>query len=97
MPQNNAGIPEGCVILPFARNSETELKATTLAALVAVTIVHDKDVSAEERLIEIIEATGEAEVIDTEDALADLGLEEEGIETEDGSAAANDNTMLTVI
>lgn len=97
MPQNNAGIPDGCIILPFARNRETELKATTLAALVAVTIVHDKDVSAEERLIEIIEATGEAEVLDTEEALADLGLEGEMIETEDSNPTANDNTKLTVI
>ena len=43
MPQNNAGIPDGCIILPFARNSEKAVKATTLAALVAVTIVHDAE------------------------------------------------------
>ena len=96
MPQNNAGIPDGCIILPFARNSEKAVKATTLAALVAVTIVHDAEISAEERLIEIIEASGEAEVLDTEDALADLGLDGEG-EEEDGTSFANDNTQLTVI
>jgi len=95
MPQNNAGIPDGCIILPFARNSEKAVKATTLAALVAVTIVHDAEISAEERLIEIIEASGEAEVLDTEDALADLGLDGEG--EEDGTIFANDNTQLTVI
>ena len=97
MPQNKAGIPDGCIILPFARNGETELKATTLAALVAVTIIHDKDVSAEERLIEIIESTGEAEVLDTEDALTDLGLEGAEIETDTDSNVANDNTKLTVV
>ena len=95
MPQNNAGIPDGCIILPFARNSEKAVKATTLAALVAVTIVHDAEISAEERLIEIIEASGEAEVLDTEDALADLGLDEDGGE-ENGTTFANDNTKLTV-
>jgi acetylornithine deacetylase/succinyl-diaminopimelate desuccinylase-like protein len=97
MPQNKAGIPEGCVILPFARSGANELKATTLAALVAVTIVHDENISAEERLIEIIETSGEAEVLDTEDALAELGLEDEGTEAKDGDYAANDNTMMTVI
>ena len=96
MPQNNAGIPEGCIILPFSRDSEKAVKATTLAALVAVTVVHDAEISAEERLIEIIEASGEAEVLDTEDALTDLGLEGEGDE-EEGSIVANDNTQLTVI
>ena len=96
MPQNNAGIPDGCIILPFARNSEKAVKATTLAALVAVTIVHDAEISAEERLIEIIEASGEAEVLDTEDAIADLGLDGHG-EEEDGTDFANDNTQLTVI
>lgn len=95
MPHNKAGIPEGCIILPFAQNGEKTVKATTLAALVAVTIVHDADISAEERLIEIIEASGEAEVLDTEDALHDLGLED--VDIEEDIQAANDNTMMTVI
>ncbi len=99
MPQNKADIPDGCVILPFARNSATELKATTLAALVAVTIVHDKNISAEEQLIEIIEASGEAEVLDTEDALSDLGLESEVAEAKGGGLPqpVNDNAAMTVV
>ena len=96
MPQNPAGIPRGCVILPFSRNSEKAVKATTMAALVAVTIVHDAETPAEERLIEIIEASGEAEVLDTDDVLADLGLEEPFTE-DDANMAANDNAPLTVI
>ena len=64
----------------------------TMAVLLAITVVHDAGVSAEERLIEIIEQSGEAEVLDTEDALANLGIEPEGIQGEQSApATANDN------
>ena len=46
-----------------------EVATTTIAALIAVTILHDETESPEEKLIEIIEACGEAEVMDSSDAL----------------------------
>ena len=100
MPQTDAGIRNGCVILPFIspKHNDETLKTTSLAALVAVTILHDAEVCPEQRLIEILEQTGEVEVLDSDDALADLGLEE--LDTPTGyqlSAPANDNSMLTHI
>ena len=99
MPNMDNGIQQGCNILPFAKQGidETTATSTTLAALLAVTVVHDASVSAEERLIEIIERSGEVEVLDTEDALAGLGIETQGPEA--GSAGlpvANDNTPSVV-
>lgn len=100
MPQIDAGIREGCVILPFVspEQSDETLQTTSLAALVAVTILHDKDTCPEQRLIEIIEQSGEVEVLDSEEAFADLGLEE--LDAPTGyqlSSPANDNDMMTMI
>jgi hypothetical protein len=46
---------------------------TTIAALIAVTILHDETESPEDKLIDMIEASGEAEVMDSSDALDMLG------------------------
>ena len=76
MSKMETGIRDGCVILPFTKRdlSKTNATTTTLAALLAVTVIHDSDISAEERLIEIIEKNGDVEVLDAEDVLADMGL-----------------------
>jgi hypothetical protein len=81
-----------CLILPFRpdKSSHNNTSATTIAALVAVTIMHDETMSAEEKLLEIIEKSGEAEVLNNEDAFSELGLhpsEQEQI----SPSAANDN------
>lgn len=100
MPNTEAGIRDGCVILPFAKPEfpSQNVKATTLAALVAITIIHDADISPEDRLIEIIESTGEAEVLDSEDTLTDLGLDDLD---DQGNAIlpdpVNDNSAVTII
>ncbi len=67
-------------VIPFqprALQSEKEqtqkVVATTIAALVAVTILHDETESPEEKLIDMIESSGEAEVMDSSDALDMLG------------------------
>ena len=100
MPNMETGIQHGCVILPFAREDMNQSTATTttLAALLAVTVMHDESVSAEQRLIEIIEQSGEVEVLDTEDALADLGLEAEDIHpAEPTVSATNDNERMAIV
>lgn len=100
MPTIEAGIQNGCVILPFVspHSRSEDIKSTSLAALVAVTILHDAKKCPEERLIEILEQTGEVEVMDTDEALSDLGLEE--LDTPTGyqlSSPSNDNDLLKSI
>ena len=50
-----------------------KVMTTTIAALIAVTILHDETESPEEKLIDLIEATGDAEVMDSSDALEIFG------------------------
>ena len=105
MQQVDPGIREGCVILPFVPPQLTadQVETTSLAALIAVTVLHDASISPEDRLIEIIEQSGEVEVLDSDEALADLGFTERGFEEVDtptGAAlpgAANDNSPVVMI
>ena len=69
-----------------------KLATTTIAALIAVTVLHDDTESAEEKLIDLIEASGEAEVMDSSDALDMLGeFDAEETSTTELSPPANDN------
>ncbi len=60
-----------CRVIPFIRPEENEDKLTTssIAAVIAVTVLHYEGESPERRLLEIIEASGEAEVLDVIDVL----------------------------
>jgi len=67
-------------IIPFQprtikseKGQSKKVVTTTIAALVAVTILHDDAESPEDKLIDMIEASGEAEVMDSSDALDMLG------------------------
>jgi hypothetical protein len=67
-------------VIPFQpraiKSEESQTKkvvTTTIAALIAVTILHDETESPDEKLIDMIEASGEAEVMDSSDALDMLG------------------------
>jgi hypothetical protein len=100
MPTVDAGIPQGCVILPFNPKdmNRNKIQTTSLAALIAVTVMHDDQVSAEEKLMEIIERSGEVEILDADEAYADFGLEELDIEAETSSHhPANDNKALEAV
>ena len=57
-------------IIPFQprKTTETSMVTTTIAALVAVTILHDRSYLPEDKLLDIIEQSGEAEVLETVDA-----------------------------
>jgi hypothetical protein len=63
-------------IIPFRqlKDDKSHTKTSTIAALVAVTIMHDSSLSAEDKLLEIIENSGEAEVLNNDDAFSELGL-----------------------
>ena len=67
-------------IIPFqprkvksGKSQSERVVTTTIAALIAVTILHDESESPEDKLIDMIEANGEAEVMDSSDALDMLG------------------------
>jgi len=66
---------------------------TTIAALIAVTVLHDDTESPEDKLIDLIEASGEAEVMDSSDALDMLGdIEADDITTAEVKTPSNDNS-----
>ena len=67
-------------IIPFQpktvkseKEQQKKIVTTTIAALIAVTILHDETESPEDKLIDMIEASGEAEVMGGSDALDMLG------------------------
>ncbi len=84
-----------CHVIPFHRPElqEENVLTTSIAAVIAVTILHTADVSPEDKLLEIMEATGEAEVLDADDAM--FGFEEEP--SVNIAHPANDNEMLSII
>ena len=69
MTDRDAGQP--CRVIPFERPARTEeqLKTSSIAAVIAVTVLHYEGESPETRLLEIIDSSGEAEVLDVIDAL----------------------------
>ena len=99
MTTADISIREQCQILPFRKpsTSEGEVTTTTIAALVAVTIIHETGVSAEDHLLDIIERSGEAEILDSEDAFAELGLLEQDDQLQISHDPANDNTGLKLV
>lgn len=78
---------------PSDKGQTKKVVTTTIAALIAVTILHDDTESPEDKLIDLIEASGEAEVMDSSDAMEMLGeLDDGGINTAEIKAPANDNS-----
>ncbi|MEC8146301.1 MAG: hypothetical protein VX073_06355 [Pseudomonadota bacterium] len=69
------------------------MATTSIAAVIAVTILHSSDESPEERLLTILEQSGEVEVLDAEEALGDCEVYFE----EQASPPANDNTRMAVL
>ena len=62
---------QDCHVIPFVRpvTSENAILTSSIAAVIAVTILHREGESPEERLLEIIDASGEAEVLDVADVM----------------------------
>ena len=60
-----------CRVIPFVRPvaSEDAILTSSIAAVIAVTILHREGESPEERLLDIIDASGEAEVLDVADVM----------------------------
>ena len=65
---------QDCRVIPFVKpvTNEDNVVTSSIAAVIAVTILHHEGKSPEERLLEIIEASGEVEVLNTADALEEF-------------------------
>ena len=86
---------QDCRVIPFLRpvTNEDNVVTSSVAAVIAVTILHHEDESPEERLLEIIEASGEAEVLDIADVLEEF--ETLGNAPTPFNRPANDNQYIT--
>ena len=62
---------QDCRVIPFVRPvaGKDAILTSSIAAVIAVTILHRESESPEERLLEIIDASGEAEVLDVADVM----------------------------
>lgn len=60
-------------IIPFQPRAidKDTIEVSTIVALVAVTILHSPDEGPEDKLVEMIEQSGEAEIIEVMDAFDD--------------------------
>ena len=83
-----------CSIIPFQRpkNRPENLTTTSIAVVIAVTLLHSDSVSPEEKLLEIIEASGEAEILDADDTASQF----ENFENDLFPVAMNDNIIATI-
>lgn len=83
-----------CAIIPFQRPHQDTDSVTTsnIAAVIAVTVLHDCDMSPEEKLISIIEASGEAEILDTVDGMEAFSECDEAY-----NGAVNDNERISIV
>ena len=84
-----------CDVIPFNRpHTEPEVATTTsIAAVIAVTVLHSSTESPEERLLAILEQSGEVEIIDADDALGTY----EAAYPDLVADPVNDNATLTAI
>ena len=84
-----------CHVIPFNRPEiqPEEVAATSIAAVIAVTVLHTSSESPEDRLLEILEQSGEIEVLDADEALGAY----EPVGADAFLAPVNDNGHFTVI
>lgn len=95
MTDRDTGQP--CRVIPFVRPEicEDQLTTSSIAAVIAVTVLHYEGESPETRLLEIIESSGEAEVFDV---IGDFDeFDEIGCGGQFLDSAANDNAKMALI
>ena len=95
MTDRDAGQP--CRVIPFERPArrEEELTISSIAAVIAVTVLQNEGESPETRLLEIIESSGVAEVLDVIDELDQF--DEIGDHQSMAKKAVNDNNQMVLI
>ena len=86
-----------CRVIPVERPKRHKERLTTssIAAVIAVTVLHYEGESPETRLIEIIESSGEAEVLDVTGTLDQFG--EIGNDQPIAEHAINDNSQTVLL
>lgn len=84
-----------CHVIPFQppQTQSEEVATSSIAAVFAVTVLHSSDESPEDRLVTILEQSGEVEVLDADEALDAWEVYYEDQMT----PPANDNTHMGVI
>ena len=82
-------------IIPFSpRNSGSQnISGSTIATIIAVTVLHSDDENPEDKLIELIESSGEVEILDTIDATDDFKIVDRE-QKELFLKASNDNQQI---
>ena len=65
-------------IIPFSprKSNQQNVLVTTIATIIAVTILHNDDENPEDKLMTLIESSGEVEILDALDATDDLEIVE---------------------
>ena len=86
-----------CRVIPFERPTrrEDQLATSSIAAVIAVTVLHYEGESPETRLLEIIESSGVAEVLDVIDELDQF--DEIGDNQSMANQAVNDNSQMGLV
>ena len=86
-----------CRVIPFERPArrEDQLTISSIAAVIAVTVLHYEGESPETRLLEIIESSGEAEVLDVINALDQF--DEISHDQPMANHAVNDNSQMLLV
>ena len=86
-----------CRVIPFERPArrEDQLTTSSIAAVIAVTVLHYEGESPETRLLEVIESSGEVEVLDVINALDQFDEISHDQPTVDH--AVNDNSQISLV
>ena len=95
MTDRDAGLP--CRVIPFERPArrEEQLTISSIAAVIAVTVLHNEGESPETRLLEIIDSSGVAEVLDATDEIDQF--DEIGDDQSMAKQAVNDNSRIVLL
>ena len=61
-------------IIPFSprKANQKNISVTTIAAIIAVSVLHSDDENPEDKLMALIESSGEVEILDALDATDDI-------------------------
>ena len=84
-----------CHVIPFNRPEiqPEEVAATRIAAVIAVTVLHTSSESPEDRLLAILEQSGEVEILDADEAFGAY----EASDAEACMVPVNDNGQFAVL
>ena len=91
MHMTDNDLRQKCRVIPFVRPKENEVNVvkSSIAAVIAVTILHNEGESPEEHLLNIIGASREAEILNIENLTEDFDILDDEPTTPD--IPANDN------